>query len=87
MKKIRRKTKKVKEEKAAEPSVKVDIIMLNDKINEMKDMINDNKQKIDNLLTEQKKFIPVVTASPVAPEIPLVSRYDDVCKEIDKELK
>jgi len=87
MKKIKRKTKKASEKKAAEPSIKVDIIMLKDEIKEMRDKINKLELAIDGLLAEPKKFEPVATATPAVSEIPLVSRYDDVCKEIDKEIK
>jgi len=90
MNKIRRKTKKVSEKKAAEPSIKVDIIMLKDEIKEMRDKINKLELAVESLLAEPKPFKPVVSATPVTPTVPekpLASRYDDVCKEIDKELK
>ena len=88
MKKIKWKDEKVKEEKAAESSVKVDIIMLNDKVNEMKDKINKLELAVDGLLAKPKEFVPVVTGAPVVSDKnPSVSRYDDVCKEIDEKIK
>lgn len=88
MKKLKQKKKKVKEEKAAESSVETDIIMLKDEITRMRDRISENKLAIDRLLAKPKKFDPVVTATPIVSDKKTsVSRYDDVCKEIDKELK
>lgn len=91
MKKLKRKTKKVKEEKAAESTSKLDALILKDKVeDQLKEFdrrISENKQAIDDLLAEPKDFEPIVTAISTGPEKPLVSRYDDVCKEIDKKIK
>ena len=93
MKKIRRKTKKVSGKKDAESMSKLDTLISQDKfekrLNEFDRRISKNKQAIDSLLAGPKPFEPVIVATPAVSVVsnqPLVDRYDDVCKEIDKEL-
>lgn len=87
MRKLKQKKKEGNKKEAVESMFKADIVMLRDDVNKMGSMIRENKRLIDGLLMKPKEFVPVVSASPVVSEISPVSRYDDVCKEIDEKLK
>lgn len=93
MKRIGRKNKKVKEEKADESMDEMNMRMfhmLKDKIKEIEGKIHQHDEEIDKLMSKSEDepvASPVDDSVATVAEPSLIQHYDDVCKEIDEKLK